>query len=285
MTSLKLELGGIALVVLIATSGRAHAQTLTPSPSDQPSSDPAAPAGCPNPRGEQTGATESCPQQQPQPQPQPQGQAQPQPQPEYQYQPVQGAPMSHRRAVAVAEEEEEQESFYKTVGVAVMIGGGVDDFARRGMRDTTSIGGSWDVRLIIGTRKYLAVEGSYIGSAQSIDALGLSSNARLIGNGAQAAIRLNATTDSVVQPFIYGGWAWRHYSLTNKRFNTSDVSNTDEVYELPAGVGIAGKFNGFIADVRGEYRWTWGEDLVPSLTGSPLKMDRWGVNANVGFEF
>ncbi|MDB4955768.1 MAG: hypothetical protein JWO36_3337 [Myxococcales bacterium] len=174
---------------------------------------------------------------------------------------------------------------YKRIGIGVMIGGGVDAFARSDMRDVTGTGASWDARLIFGTHSYLAIEGSYIGSEQTIHALGLQSNARLIGNGAQAAIRLNATTDFIVQPFVYGGWAWRHYSLTNNRINTSDVANSDDVYELPAGLGLGGKIAGLIADVRGEYRWTWNENLVPRVTGGGLKMDRWGVTGNIGFEF
>src|SRR3954469_16020567 len=102
MTSLKRELGGIALVVLIAASGRVHAQTLTPSSSDQPSSDPNAPVGCPSPSGQQAGA---CPQ------PQTQPQAQDQYQQSGQYQ--QTGSMAPQEGSVV-----EEQPWYKTVGVA-----------------------------------------------------------------------------------------------------------------------------------------------------------------------
>lgn len=187
-------------------------------------------------------------------------------------------------------EEQYARPWYETMGIGLSVGGGVDDFVGDAMRDTTSIGGGWNVRMTFGTHLPLAAEASYIGSAQSINALGLDNDAVLVGNGLQGALRLNVLSNFPVQPFLYGGAAWRHYDLTNTNFNTSDVRDSDDVFEVPVGVGIAGYISGFMADVRAEYRGAWGSDLIPNLRNSDEgtiigEADRWGVNASIGASF
>jgi hypothetical protein len=187
--------------------------------------------------------------------------------------------------------EEVQHPWYEPRGFSLSLGGGVEDFVGDAATSTTSTGGDWTVRGTWGTHSILAFEGSYIGSAQSIDAIGLDNNAVLVGNGAQGALRLNLMED-VVQPFIYAGAAWRHYQITNEtQANTSDIANDDDVFELPVGVGVAGYIpGGFTADVRAEYRTTWSNDLIPdnslsndNTIGSAL--DRFGLNASIGANF
>jgi opacity protein-like surface antigen len=177
------------------------------------------------------------------------------------------------------------------MGIGLSVGGGVDDFVGDAMRDTTSIGGSWNVRMTFGTQFPLAAEVSYIGSAQSINALGLDNDAVLLGNGVQADLRLNATTSGPFQPFIFAGAAWRRYDLTNTQTNTSDISDSDDVVEFPVGAGVAYHYQGFIVDARGEFRAATNEDLMPSLSNDitqdsgEASLHRWGVNATVGYEF
>jgi uncharacterized membrane protein len=176
------------------------------------------------------------------------------------------------------------------IGFGITAGGGASGFTGDTMRDNTKDGGNWDVRAMIGTRLPLTLEASYLGSAQSIDALGLDNNAILIGNGVQGDVRLNATTDLAVQPFIYGGVAWRRYSIENASFNTSDINDKDDVLELPVGLGVAYKSRGFMLDARAEYRGSFQENLAPAgLAGNaftdPASLNRWGINANIGYEF
>lgn len=177
------------------------------------------------------------------------------------------------------------------MGLTIAAGGGTSGFTGTTLRDSTNTGGDWDVRLTIGSRSPLAFEASYIGSAQRINALGLDNNAMLVGNGAQGALRVNLTTDMPVQPFLFGGAAWRRYTLTNNATNTSDVANKDDVMEFPMGAGIAGKFMGLVLDARGEFRYTTNADLIQTSTEPTIgvsnsgTMHRWGVNANVGYEF
>lgn len=179
------------------------------------------------------------------------------------------------------------------MGLTIAAGGGTSGFTGNTLRDSTNMGGDWDVRLTFGSRSPLAFEASYIGSAQKISALGLNNNAMLIGNGAQGALRLNLTTDLPVQPFLFGGAAWRRYSVTNNANNTSDVANKDDVLEIPVGAGFAGKFMGLVLDARGEFRYTTNADLVATGGNEPVigvsndhgTMHRWGLNANIGYEF
>lgn len=174
-------------------------------------------------------------------------------------------------------------------GVAVALGGGVEGFTNETLRGATDDGGNWNVRLAIGTRSPIGFEAAYIGSAQSIQALGLDEDALLIGNGVDGRIRVNVL-DFNVQPFVFAGVGWRRYGLARVDTNTSAVQDSDDVLEVPLGAGIAYKYRGFLLDARGEFRVATQEDLMPALTAvddedTRAEMHRWGVNANIGVAF
>lgn len=276
MTNLKLELGGIALIAM-AAGGTAFAQAAGDQPAQNqpaPNAQPSPPTPQPPPPDDNAPITCPVPNQPGQAQGQYQGQYNPPP------------PPPSMAPTPVYSETTQEYNWVHDVGLAFEVGGGVDDFVGTTMRDTTGTGGSWDARLTLGTRSYVAGELSYIGSAQSINRLGLSTNSELIGNGAQAALRLNGTIDEPIQPFLYGGAAWRHYSLNNSGANLSDVTNNVDVFEVPVGVGLASYIGGLMLDVRGEYRFAWGNDtLVPNNNGSSASLDRWGVTGNIGYAF
>jgi len=201
----------------------------------------------------------------------------------------QPAPPANITVVAPDDRREEWWTM-RSAGFALTAGGGVQGFVGDTMRNTTDLGGNWDVRAAFGTRLPVSLEASYLGSAQSISSLGLENNALLVGNGVQGNLRINATTGTIpVQPFIYGGVAWRRYQLQNTDTNTSDVIGEDDVLELPVGIGVAYKLRGFTVDARGEYRNSFYSNLVPDsgtdAFADPASLDRWGVQANVGLEF
>jgi hypothetical protein len=251
----------------MSQSAFAQSQPAEPSAPAAPAADPEEmcdpPGDCP-PQAQATPAPEPMPEPAPAPQPQAYEPA-PAPAPTY---------------------VEETETWIEGVGLGFSVGGGVDDFASDAMRDFTSLGGGWNVRATLGTRSYIAFEGSYIGSAQEIEALGLDTDAYLVGNGLQGALRVNFLDDFVVQPFVFGGIAWRHYDITNADINTSDIEDNDDVAEFPLGVGISGYIGGFMADLRGEYRWSTSEDLAPDIDdGGFATMDRWGVTGSLGFAY
>jgi hypothetical protein len=177
-------------------------------------------------------------------------------------------------------------------GIGFALGGGVSGFTNDVMRDTTGDGGAWDARLTLGLRSPLALELSYIGSAQTIDALGIDDDALLVGNGAQAAVRFNALSGYTATPFLFGGIAWRHYDITRTDTNTSALTDNDDVYEVPVGLGVSTQTRGLMIDLRGEFRYVADADLAPGVTSDaedvdeslddPAAMHRWGVNLTVG---
>ncbi len=183
--------------------------------------------------------------------------------------------------------DDADEGILKNLGFGIAAGGGAGGFVNDSLRNTTSVGGDWDVRATIGTRMPIAFEGSYIGSAQSIDALGLDNDAVLVGNGVQGALRFSAPIGLPFRPFAFGGAAWRRYDLTGSDTNLSDVAGADDVLELPVGIGIGGSWNGLMLDARGEYRFSADNDLLPvTEDGSDYaEMDRWGIKGTVGVEF
>jgi hypothetical protein len=184
-------------------------------------------------------------------------------------------------------DREDTRPMLERLGMSISAGGGVAGFTDSSLRDTTNDGGNWDVRATLGTRSPIAIEGSYIGSAQAIDSLGLDQDAVLLGNGIQGNLRLNAMPKFPVQPFAFGGVAWRRYTLTNVDTNTSALADDDDVLEFPVGVGVAYRYEGFLLDARGELRFATNEDMVPDLDGDlgSESMHRYGINANVGYEF
>jgi hypothetical protein len=188
------------------------------------------------------------------------------------------------------EYQRDKKTDMERVGFSMAAGGGVADFTSDDMRDTTGVAGTWAVRATLGTKSPIGFEGSYIGSAQSIDALGIESDTMLVSNGLQGALRLNAVIGAPITPFVFGGVAWSHFDLTNTSTNTSAISGSDDLLEIPVGLGIGGSWRGFGYDLRGELRFATHEDLVPELSagrdvGGRADMHRWGVNATLGYGF
>jgi hypothetical protein len=279
MQTLSRLYGALAMATLVA-SGTAYAQAqpqpqpqpqpqgqagqpgLTPSPSQQTCPEDVAPENCPVAQGEAGTATTS----------------------------TTTTTTSTATAPAYAPPAEHYEPWYMRMGFGLSLGGGVSDFVGDAARATTNIGGDWTVRGTWGTRSWLALELAYMGSAQSVDAIGLDNNAVLVGNGVTGDVRFNVLPRFIAQPFLYGGAAWRHYDVTNTNINVSDVNNTDDVFEVPVGIGLAGYIYGFMADVRGEYRMAWGNDLIPSIAGENNgsligSLDRWNVTGTLGMAF
>jgi len=171
------------------------------------------------------------------------------------------------------------------IGIEALVGGGAVGFIDSAARNTVNTGGSWDVRLTFGSRLPIAIEGAYVGSAQSIEALGLSTNSRLIGNGVEGDLRLNFT-NYMVQPYIFGGAGWTHYQITNSATNTSSVLSSDDVGTVPLGAGISIRpAKGFLVDVRGTYRAVFDDTMFDRITNSNNSMQNWSALGRLGFEF
>jgi peptidoglycan-associated lipoprotein len=171
------------------------------------------------------------------------------------------------------------------VGIEATLGGGAVGFIDETSRSVAGTGGSWDARLMFGSRLPIAVEGAYVGSAQGIDALGLSTNSVLLGNGVEGTLRINMTR-SRIQPYLFGGVGYTHYQLNNTATNTSSVLGSDDIGTIPMGAGITGRLGrSFILDARGTYRATFSDDLLRAMATDNNSMQSWNASARVGFEF
>jgi hypothetical protein len=115
--------------------------------------------------------------------------------------------------------------------------------------------------------------------------LGVQSNAVLVSNGLEGALRLNVPVvmrrAQLVEPFAFVGLGWSHYSVTNTNVNTSDIASDDDVMSLPVGGGLEYGIGRFMADARFTYRSTYYNDLM--RTGGNL--NNWGVSTQIGVSF
>jgi hypothetical protein len=178
-------------------------------------------------------------------------------------------------------------------GMAITVGGGVVGFFDDDARELGNLGGAWEARLTLGTRTPVAFEVAYVGTAQSIDALGLDSSALLVGTAVEGDLRVNFTT-AYLQPYIFGGMGFTRYDLTNEDFNTSSVNGSERMGHIPFGAGLGFQYGGLLFDVRGTVRAAFSDDLVnePATEDDPLDntdtrtdLDTWSAAARIGWEF
>jgi hypothetical protein len=173
------------------------------------------------------------------------------------------------------------------MGLAILAGGGVTDFTQGTTRDETRLGGTWDVRVTIATRHWIGFEASYIGSASPIQGLGLPSNSKLVRNGIEGALRVQAPLrhqSMLLEPYILGGVGWNAYRVTNVDASTASVStNSDNTLVLPFGVGFMIGYKGFVGDVRYTVRPTYQQTLLSNQGANDLT--NWDAGAMIGFEF
>lgn len=164
-------------------------------------------------------------------------------------------------------------------GMSVLAGGGAGGFVTDAATSLTGVSGTYNLRVIYGTRTPIAFEAAYIGSAQSIDALGLDSDALLIANGVEASARYNFLRNNQWQPFVTAGAAWKHYDIRSDA-NTSSILEDDDVLEIPVQAGVSWRRKGFLVDGRVGYRQAFSEDLL-----GDEELHNWGANVNLGIEF
>jgi hypothetical protein len=163
------------------------------------------------------------------------------------------------------------------VGLSFQGGGGAGAFFDDETQGITSAQGTWTARFTVGTRRHIAAEAGYLGSAQRISVLGMDRDAALISHGAETALRINLFT-GIVQPYIAGGIGWRHYGVRSQ-INTSAIDDSTNTWHVPLATGIAVRGGGFLVDGRVNFRPTYGS-LVPGAN-----LSTWDVTGSLGFEF
>lgn len=182
---------------------------------------------------------------------------------------------------------------YRTVrprplGIQVMAGGGVIDQLDRQTEDMTELGGLWEARVAFFNRRYVGFEAAYIGSLQTVNAMGLDSNAQLFGNGAELNLRVNLLPGAFVRPYLFGGVGWTHYSFTNTGTAGAEVRDNDEVLHVPGGVGLGFHIlRGMTLDLRGTVRAAFEEQAFQPMAPADGEMglENWSASAQLGFEF
>jgi hypothetical protein len=171
------------------------------------------------------------------------------------------------------------------LGVALLAGGGVQDFTGGSASKLTTVGGYWCARLVMGTRQLLGAEASYVGSVQNIrGAVAIASDSVLLSNGAEAAVRFNGpifVRSALLEPFIFAGAGWTRFHVAS-RLNPFGFSSGDDVITFPYGGGLAYAWQDFIADARFTYRRVFSNDLLGPGSG---RLDNWSLGAQIGFEF
>jgi hypothetical protein len=201
------------------------------------------------------------------------------------------APLAQAQIAPTISGRPGEEHIRSGIGVSVQGGGAVTDFTGSSERGATNVGGSWDIRAVLGTRRIFALEGAYVGSSRTLTTKSLAANTMdLIGNGFEGALRLNAPfleRAVLVEPFAFLGAGWSHYYLTNYYSNTGVlVSRGDSVGTVPMGAGLAVGYRGFLAEARFTYRATYDDNnIVVANVGHPMHLDAWNAGLMVGFEF
>jgi OmpA family protein/uncharacterized protein DUF6089 len=171
------------------------------------------------------------------------------------------------------------------MGMEATIGGGAIGFINDAARAAAGTGGSWEARLMFGSRLPLAVETAYVGSAQSIDMLGMTGDTFLVGNGIEGTLRVNLSLGRI-QPYVFGGAGYTRYHIANVATNTASVRENDDIGTVPLGGGVSVRLGrAFIVDVRGTYRATFNDDLFSGITAANNALQTWNVGGRVGFEF
>lgn len=172
--------------------------------------------------------------------------------------------------------------------VSLSLGGGISNFTDETLQDRTGMSGAYEARLGFGMSSILGVEAAYVGTAGSIDTLGLDDEALLISNGVEGLARVNLGTFAV-QPYIVGGASWVRYNVVNDSFNTSDVRDSDSVLAVPFGGGISSYIgdSGLMVDARFTFRKTFDDDLVrPTPSNSDgSSLDNWMATLRLGYTF
>lgn len=185
-----------------------------------------------------------------------------------------------------------KDAMFTPMGLYGLVGGGATNFTEPGVAGPTGVGGYWDAKLGIGTRSIVGAEVGYVGSSRDVAALGLNSDAYMLGNGIEAVARLNVPitperSKVLVEPFTFAGAGWNHYNIMTAHNNTSDIDDVDDVLAIPLGVGLGVGYSGFTLDGRVTYRHTVDSDMFGSSNSSFASdaLNSWAAGAALGFEF
>ncbi len=99
--------------------------------------------------------------------------------------------------------EQRWEHAFSPYQFALSVGGGGADFVKEGQAARVLPGAAWNARLTVGTRSFIALELSYVGSMNKLVGP-FRSEPQVMSNGFESDLRLNFTRGRV-QPYGFGG--------------------------------------------------------------------------------
>lgn len=191
------------------------------------------------------------------------------------------AVMADPETAAVRQEAARSDDLLTPLGEYFLAGGGVTNYTDSAVRSRVDVGGTWDVRLGLGSRFYVGGEVAYVGSARQSGSLG----SNLLTNGVEGVVRVQYPFLAgawLVEPFAFGGAGWTHFRLDSAAAN---VKGNDDVFVVPFGGGIDVAYDHFLFDARFTYRQTFDEALLETASAGAPNLASWAVTASVGYEF
>ena len=185
-------------------------------------------------------------------------------------------------AAGVESQVSRERGLLTSYGEYVLVGGGVTNYFDGALKDRVDTGGTWDLRLGLGSRFFLGGELAYVGSARSAGALGRN----LVTNGAEGVLRVQYPYVAgrwMLTPFGFGGAGWTHFDVHGAR--AAAQKDSDDVLVVPLGGGVALAHDQILLDARFTYRQTFDESLIQAADGTAASLKSWAVTASVGYEF
>jgi hypothetical protein len=174
------------------------------------------------------------------------------------------------------------------IGIGVSAGAGVIDFTQKRARSFTDPGVTWDARVTLGTRLPVGLDLAYVGSSQNIHLAGFPTDAYLLGQGVEGALRIQYPR-GMIRPYIFGGAGWRQLSIKRANVYGTGFLSYDNQGTVPFGAGLAlGQVNGILFDIHGTGRYIFDDDLLRNVLqnqGENYHTYTWDVTARIGGEF
>ena len=166
--------------------------------------------------------------------------------------------------------------------VAVSSGGGVSNFVRDRINSGTNVGGTWDVRMLAGTRSFVGFEGAYEGSSRGIDTTVDGQGGNITTTQLAGSVRFNMTR-ARVQPFVTAGGGWINLHRTGSGDNATVAfgQNTNSFVAPFAGGLSAYLGRHAMLDVRGAYNLITSKDF----TNAGVRPDMWNAEMRFGYAF
>ena len=179
--------------------------------------------------------------------------------------------------------------YTSVIGMALLVGGGFQDFTGGNAKSLTAGGGSWNAR-IVASAVVRRPQGRRRTSARRATCGYPRCLRRRSSATASRALRLQVPIMvgySMIEPFGFVGLGWSNYRVTNNRVATSDFSTTsDNVMTVPLGGGVAYTYKMFTLDARASWTPTYYNNIIlnTNTTGSN-NLNHWGLGGNVGVAF